>query len=73
MLAGALSFVAYHFSPHSHAALYALDPDFDAESVEFRATMAGMTGMPLVEGNCVEIYNNGDEFYPAMLEAIESA
>jgi cardiolipin synthase len=73
MLAEALSFVAYHFSPHSHAALYALDPDFDAESVEFRATMAGMTGMPLVEGNCVEIYNNGDEFYPAMLEAIESA
>jgi cardiolipin synthase len=29
--------------------------------------------MPLVDGNRVDIYNNGDEFYPAMLQAIESA
>ena len=29
--------------------------------------------MPLVDGNRVQILNNGDEFYPAMLEAIESA
>ena len=35
--------------------------------------MAGMTGMPLVDGNHVDLFNNGDEFYPAMLEAIESA
>jgi cardiolipin synthase A/B len=25
------------------------------------------------DGNRVNIYNNGDEFYPAMLDAIESA
>jgi cardiolipin synthase len=35
--------------------------------------MAGATGMPLVDGNRVDIYNNGDEFYPSMLDAIESA
>jgi len=35
--------------------------------------MAGMTGMPLVPGNAVVLFNNGDEFYPAMLEAIEAA
>jgi cardiolipin synthase len=35
--------------------------------------MAGITGMPIVTGNRVTIYNNGDEFFPAMLEAIESA
>ena len=29
--------------------------------------------MPVVDGNRVDIYNNGDEFYPAMLDAIESA
>lgn len=29
--------------------------------------------MPSIEGNSVVIYNDGDEFYPAMLEAIESA
>jgi cardiolipin synthase len=73
LLAGALAFVLYHTSPDSHPAVYPLDPDFDTESSEFRTTMAGTTGMPLVDGNRVDIYNNGDEFYPAMLDAIESA
>ena len=73
ILAGALSFVFYHTSPDFHGAVYALEPDFDTESAEFRSTMAGMTGMPLVDGNRVALYNNGDEFYPAMLEAIDSA
>lgn len=73
LLAGVLAFLLYHASSESHPAVYALEPDFDAESTEFRTTMSGVTGMPLVNGNCSEIYNNGDEFYPAMLEAIESA
>ena len=72
-LAGAISFVFYHTSAKSHPVLYALEPNFDTSSAEFRNTMAGMTGMPLIEGNRVEIYDDGDEFYPAMLEAIESA
>lgn len=72
-LAGVVSFVLYHATPDSHPAVYALEPDFDTGSSEFRTTMAGATGMPVVNGNRVEIYNNGDEFYPAMLEAIESA
>lgn len=73
VVAGAVCFVLYHTSPGSHPAMYALEPDFDTESSEFRATMAGATGTPLVNGNRVDIYNNGDEFYPAMLDAIESA
>jgi phosphatidylserine/phosphatidylglycerophosphate/cardiolipin synthase-like enzyme len=71
LLAGCVAFLFYHTSPHSHPAVYPLEPDFGAASDEFRVTMAGMTGMPLVSGNNVEIYNNGDEFYPAMLDAIE--
>lgn len=73
LLGGAIGFILYHISPDTHPAVYALEPDFGAESAEFRTTMAGATGMPLVDGNRVEIHNNGDEFYPAMLEAIESA
>jgi cardiolipin synthase len=73
LIAGALSFVFYHTAANSHPALYALEPGFDTDSADFRNTMAGMTGMPLVEGNDVTLYNNGDAFYPAMLEAIESA
>ena len=33
--------------------------------------MAGATGVPFLDGQPLEILNNGDEFYPAMLEAIE--
>lgn len=73
LIAGALSFIFYHTSANTHPALYALEPSFDTGSADFRNTMAGMTGMPLVEGNTITLYNNGDEFYPAMLEAIESA
>ena len=35
--------------------------------------MAGATGVPLAPGNRIDILNNGDEFYPAMLEEIASA
>jgi cardiolipin synthase len=73
LMLGAMAFVLYHTSTNSHPAVYALEPDFDTDSPEFRTTMAGATGMPLVDGNRVDIYNDGDEFYPAMLEAIESA
>ena len=73
ILAGVISFIFYQTSPHSHPAVYALEPECDTASDEFRITMAGMTGMPLVGGNRVAIYNNGDCFYPAMLDAIERA
>ena len=69
----ALAFVFYHTSPRFHPAIYALDPGLNPKSAEFRSTIAGMTGTPFLDGNRVTIYNNGDEFYPAMLEAIESA
>ena len=73
LFAGCLAFLFYHISPHSHPAVYPLETNLTASSDEFRITMAGMTGMPLVSGNNVEIYNNGNEFYPVMLEAIERA
>jgi cardiolipin synthase len=71
--AGVLSFVFYHTTPDYHPAVYPLEPDLDPESDEFENTLAGMTGMPVVDGNSVTIYNNGDEFYPPMLEAIDAA
>jgi len=39
--------------PLSTPGVYALEPDFDAASAEFKTTMAGATGMPLVAGNRV--------------------
>jgi cardiolipin synthase len=73
MLAGSLSFILYHTAPQFHPAVYPLESGLNTQSAEFRATMACITGMPLVKGNRLTIYNNGDEFYPAMLNAVESA
>src|ERR1051326_7658141 len=39
----------------------------------FYATMAGQLDAPMVTGNRVEILLNGDEIFPAMLKAIETA
>jgi hypothetical protein len=63
----------YHTSAQTHPAVYPLEADLDVDSTEFQNTIEGVTGMPFVLGNHVAIFNNGDEFYPAMLDAIESA
>jgi cardiolipin synthase A/B len=73
VLSGIVSVALYHTSPSVHPAIFALESAIDTASADFRTTLVGMTGMPLVGGNRVTIYNNGDEFYPAMLSAIESA
>ena len=73
LIAGITSFFFYQTTPETHPAVYALETDLNVESPEFPITMAGMTGMPLVPGNDVVLFNNGDEFFPAMLEAIEAA
>jgi cardiolipin synthase len=73
LIPGAVSFILYHVSTESHPAAYPLEPGLEIDSPAFRTAMSGTTGMPFVPGNRVVIYNNGDEFFPAMLEAVESA
>ncbi len=65
--------VIYMAAPRERAPTYGLDHDFEIESEEFLNTVVGATGTPFLAGNSLEVYNNGDEFYPAMLEAVESA
>ena len=43
------------------------------EAEGFLSSLVGLTGMPFFEGNDVRLLNNGDEFYPAMLDAIRGA
>jgi cardiolipin synthase len=52
---------------------YGLNHEFAIESPEFLSTMAGATDTPFVAGNKIDILLNGDQFYPAMLAAIEQA
>jgi cardiolipin synthase A/B len=70
---GAMAVVSYLIRPMESPPHYGLDHEFEAESPEFLATMAGATGAPVTHGNTLTLLNNGDEFYPAMLEAIASA
>ncbi len=52
---------------------YGLEHDFPVASTEFLNSIAGVTGVPFSPGNSLDILNNGDEFYPSMLEAIRAA
>ncbi len=65
-----LGFAAYLFNPIEEAPKYGLDHDFAIESSEFLSSVAGATNTPFMSGNRINILNNGDQFYPAMLEAI---
>jgi cardiolipin synthase len=40
---------------------------------ELRRTLEGVIGVPMTEGNAVRVLRNGNEIFPAMLHAIESA
>jgi cardiolipin synthase len=48
-------------------------PDVDACIRRVRRTLEGVLGVPATEGNAVDVLRNGDEIFPAMLEAIEKA
>jgi cardiolipin synthase A/B len=73
LAAAAVSFVLYHTTTVVYPVVYPLESNLDVDSPAFQVTMEGVTGTPFVAGNAVVIYNDGDEFYPAMLAAIESA
>ena len=70
---GAMAFVSYLVTPAESSPRYGLDHEFSVDSDEFLATITGASGEPIVEGNRVDVLNNGDEFYPVMLEAIARA
>src|SRR6185437_13764032 len=42
-------------------------------SAVLRRTLEGVLGIPATEGNRVEVLRNGDEIFPAMLDAIDDA
>ena len=73
LMAGSVGFVLYHVTALPHPGVYPIETPLDVNSSAFQRTIEGVTGMPFIAGNGVTIYNNGNEFYPAMLEAIDGA
>ncbi len=69
----ALAVVTYVLRPAERPPRLGLDHIDPAGSSAFLDTVAGVTGAMFVPGNTVTILNNGDEFFPAMLEAIRGA
>jgi cardiolipin synthase A/B len=47
--------------------------DHDQVVAQGRRTLEGVVGIPATEGNRVTVLRNGDEIFPAMLEAINGA
>ena len=70
---GSMALVSYLIAPSEQPPRYGLDHEFAVDDEEFLPTMAGATGVPFLAGNRIDVLNNGDEFYPAMLDAIASA
>lgn len=70
---GVVAFLNYVLTPVAIPPRYGLDHEFPVESEEFLSTIAGATGVPFVGGNRIDLLNNGDAFYPAMLSDIRGA
>ena len=63
----------YLVAPREQIPRYGLKTSFPVSSHEFLSTIVGAAGSPFVPGNKITILTDGDQFYPAMLEAIANA
>jgi cardiolipin synthase len=70
---GLMGLISYLIAPVEFPPRYGLDHEFAVNDEEFLPTIAGATGVPFSPGNAITLLNNGDAFYPAMLDAIAQA
>lgn len=68
-----MALFSYLSAPVETPPRFGLDHDMSIDSEEFLTTIAGATGSPFVPGNNLRILNNGDEFFPVMLDEIRRA
>ncbi len=68
-----MGLVSYLITPSEFPPRYGLDHELSVTDDEFVQTVVGATGVPFRARNSLTLLNNGDEFYPAMLEDIGKA
>ena len=74
LVTGVLATQAFNsFTPERHELHGALSGTPPVDSADFALTMSGLFGSNLLGGNQITTLINGDEIFPAMLEAIEGA
>lgn len=66
-------FVARNFFPAEKKIRHPITANYDIGDDVFIRTMGHLLGPPLVEGNKITPLENGDQIFPAMLEAIRTA
>jgi cardiolipin synthase len=69
----AMAWISFLITPAEQPPQHGLDHEFAVQDPEFLSTMAGVTGQSGIAGNQIAVLNNGDEFYPAMLDEIRRA
>ncbi len=66
-------FIAKNFFPDEKKIGHRVTTDYGPDEDVFRRTMGNLLGPPLLDGNRITILENGDEIFPAMIDAIRSA
>lgn len=65
--------VALNFVPKEKKIDSDILHQYSASDPQFRRSLGVLLGPPILEGNKVQLLKNGDEIFPAMLEAIRGA
>lgn len=68
-----LALLSYLVAPREQPPAFGLDHKTTITSPSFLPSIVGLTGTAFRQGTRVTLLNNGDEFYPAMLDAIRNA
>jgi len=68
-----VTLIVITFLPPQRQIDYAPKHLYDAGDPQFKRTLGTLLGPPILGGNRVDTLKNGDEIFPAMLEAIRSA
>src|SRR5689334_8049572 len=62
-----------NFSPGEKKIDTQLTRLYDTDDPQFRRSLGVLLGPPIVDGNKVDVLLNGDQIFPAMLDAIRGA
>ncbi|BDT61385.1 cardiolipin synthase B [Massilia varians] len=65
--------LALNFMPSETQIETRLTRQYDTNDPQFRRSLGVLLGPPILEGNKVEVLLNGDQIFPAMLDAIRAA
>ncbi len=68
-----VGFLALNFMPSEKKIEAQLIRKYDSADPQFRRSLGVLLGPPIVEGNKVEVLLNGEQIFPAMLDAIKHA